>query len=125
MTAQFKNDMEGQQKLLCGNYIIFILVLNLTLLPDVRTRNNPQPSYFGVAFGLGCCCLAWLWGYDNKGSNNIYLFPHIPKKQIKNSSSSLSSFILLNLKRGAPDNLIITPISRCCCVWLQLKIPVP
>ena len=26
---------------------------------------NPTTKLLWVAFGLGCCFLAWLWGYDN------------------------------------------------------------
>ena len=26
---------------------------------------KPTTKLLWVAFGLGCCCLAWLWGYDN------------------------------------------------------------
>ena len=29
-------------------------------------RVKPTTKLLWVAFGLGCCCLAWLWGYDNK-----------------------------------------------------------
>ena len=28
-------------------------------------RVKPTTKLLWVAFGLGCCCLAWLWGYDN------------------------------------------------------------
>ena len=28
-------------------------------------RVKPTTKLLLVAFGLGCCCLAWLWGYDN------------------------------------------------------------
>ena len=29
---------------------------------------KPTTKLLWVAFGLGCCCLAWLWGYDNRSS---------------------------------------------------------
>ena len=34
----------------------------------VQTNNRVKSTtkLLWVAFGLGCCCLAWLWGYDNK-----------------------------------------------------------
>ena len=28
-------------------------------------RVKPTTKLLWVAFGLGCCCLALLWGYDN------------------------------------------------------------
>ena len=28
-------------------------------------RVKPTTKLLWVAFELGCCCLAWLWGYDN------------------------------------------------------------
>ena len=33
----------------------------------VQTNNRVKPTtkLLWDAFGLGCCCLAWLWGYDN------------------------------------------------------------
>ena len=33
----------------------------------VQTNNRVKPTtkLLWVAFGLGCCCFAWLWGYDN------------------------------------------------------------
>ena len=33
----------------------------------VQTNNHVKPTtkLLWVAFGLGCCCFAWLWGYDN------------------------------------------------------------
>ena len=38
----------------------------------VQTNNHVKPTtkLLWVAFGLGCCCLAWLWGYDN--TNGLY-----------------------------------------------------
>ena len=37
------------------------------IVPVVQTdfRVKPTTKLLWVAFGLGCCCLAWLWGYDN------------------------------------------------------------
>ena len=30
-------------------------------------RVKPTTKLLWVAFGIDCCCLAWLWGYDNIG----------------------------------------------------------
>ena len=27
-------------------------------------HGKPTTKLLWVAFGLGCCCFAWLWGYD-------------------------------------------------------------
>ena len=34
-------------------------------------RVKPTTKLLWVAFGLGCCCLAWLWGYDNSNQHDV------------------------------------------------------
>ena len=36
-----------------------------------QTHNQVALGCFWVAFGLGCCCLAWLWGYDNSNQHDV------------------------------------------------------
>ena len=36
---------------------------------------KPTTKLLWVAFGLGCCCLAWLWGYDNICL--VFIFPNL------------------------------------------------
>ena len=55
----------------------------LVLVVVVQTNNHVKPTteLLWVAFGLGCCCFAWLWGYDNilsaSISGVINFFAHI------------------------------------------------
>ena len=39
------------------------VVVVVVVQTDIRVK--PTTKLLWVAFGLGCFCLAWLWGYDN------------------------------------------------------------
>ena len=41
----------------------WVVVVVVVVQTDFRVK--PTTKLLWVAFGLGCCCLAWLWGYDN------------------------------------------------------------
>ena len=38
-------------------------------------RVKPTTKLLWIAFGLGCCCLAWLWGYDNLPKKSRQSYP--------------------------------------------------
>ena len=43
-----------------GGVRVMVLVVVQT---DFRVK--PTTKLLWIAYGLGCCCLAWFWGYDN------------------------------------------------------------